>query len=51
MKLDQHIAVIPIPHMKKDAKGILSEHPSKRFQNTYCPFQIKFKVCKTGLPE
>ena len=36
---------------KTDAKGILSEHPSKRFQNTYCPFQIKFKVCKTGLRE
>ena len=33
----------------KDAKGILSKHPSKRFQNTYCPFQIKFKVYKTGL--
>ena len=33
----------------RDAKGILSEHPSKRFQNTYYPFQIKFKVYKTGL--
>ena len=33
----------------RDAKGILSKHPSKRFQNTYCDFQIKFKVYKTGL--
>ena len=51
MKLYQHIAVITIPDMKKtrDAKGILSEHPSKRLQNTYCPFQIKFQVYKIGL--
>jgi len=30
----------------RDANALLSKNPSKHFQNTFCPFQIIFKVHK-----
>ena len=31
----------------RDAKSILEKKPTKRFRNTYCPFQMSIKILKS----